>query len=95
MRLIDADKIHPDVRTQRGGLAISQGQLAYAEKVNAILIPENATNGDVFLNTFTQAEASVNDSIGERGTVFVYLGEDIIMIPLDLWIAPYKRGEEK
>ena len=33
MRLIDADKIHPDVRTQRGALAISQGQLAYAPTV--------------------------------------------------------------
>ena len=54
MRLIDADKIHPDVRTQRGGLAISQGQLAYAEKVNAILIPEDATNGDVIKAMFPQ-----------------------------------------
>ena len=36
MRLIDADKIHPDVRTKRGGLAISQGQLAYAPTVEAI-----------------------------------------------------------
>lgn len=35
-RLIDADKIHPDVRTKRGGLAISQGQLAYAPTVEAI-----------------------------------------------------------
>ena len=47
MRLIDADKIHPDVRTQHGALAISQGQLAYAKTVNAIVIPENATNRDV------------------------------------------------
>jgi len=52
MRLIDADKIHPDVRTQRGALAISQGQLAYAETVNAILIPDNATNGDVIKQIF-------------------------------------------
>ena len=36
MRLIDADKIHPDVRTKREALAISQGQLAYAPTVEAI-----------------------------------------------------------
>lgn len=52
MRLINADKIHPDVRTQRGALAISQGQLAYAETINAIVIPNNATNGDVMYKTF-------------------------------------------
>ena len=33
MRLIDADKLYPDVMTQRGALAISQGQLAYAPTV--------------------------------------------------------------
>lgn len=36
MRLIDADKIHPDVLTKREALAISQGQLAYAPTVEAI-----------------------------------------------------------
>ena len=35
-RLIDADKIYPDVMTKRGALAISQGQLAYADTVEAI-----------------------------------------------------------
>lgn len=36
MRLIDADKIYPDVMTKREALAISQGQLAYAPTVEAI-----------------------------------------------------------
>ncbi len=36
MRLIDADKLHPDVMTKRGALAISQGQLAYAPTINAV-----------------------------------------------------------
>ena len=38
MRLIDADKINPDIRTQKGMLGISQGQLAYAPTVSAIPI---------------------------------------------------------
>ena len=54
MRLIDADKIFPDVRTQRGALAISQGQLAYAKTVNAILIPKGATNGEVIQVFFSK-----------------------------------------
>lgn len=35
-RLIDADKIYPDVLTKREALAISQGQLACAPTVEAI-----------------------------------------------------------
>ena len=52
MRLIDADKIHPDIRTQKGMLGISQGQLAYAPTINAIPIPEGATNGDMIKALF-------------------------------------------
>ena len=40
MRLIDADKLFPDVMTKREALAISQGQLAYAPTVEAIPKPE-------------------------------------------------------
>lgn len=63
MRLIDADKIHPDVRTQHGGLAISQGQLAYAETVNAILIPDNATNGDIIKALFPKIDDNFSNVI--------------------------------
>ena len=33
MRLIDADKLHPDCISNKGGLAISQSQIANAETV--------------------------------------------------------------
>ena len=36
MRLIDADKLHPDVMKIDGSMAISQGQLAHAKTVEAI-----------------------------------------------------------
>ena len=36
MRLVDVDKIYPDVITEKGALAISQRQLAYALTVEAI-----------------------------------------------------------
>lgn len=36
MRLIDADKLFPDVMKVDGSVAISQGQLAYAPTVEAI-----------------------------------------------------------
>lgn len=36
MRLVDADKLHPDVMKIDGSMAISQGQLAHAKTVEAI-----------------------------------------------------------
>ena len=87
MRLINADKIHPDVRTQRGALAISQGQLAYAETVNAILIPEDATNGEVIKIMFPNAyiEKTTND-----GIVFIDNGSGVMHFNKDWWNALYK-----
>ena len=38
MRLIDADKLHPDRMTNRGTVAISQSQIANAPSVPAIPI---------------------------------------------------------
>ena len=61
MRLIDADKIHPDVRTQRGALAISQGQIAYAPTVCDI----EQIRKEI-LNTFlweNETEENLNDSV--------------------------------
>ena len=36
MRLIDADKLHPDRMTNKGTVAISQSQIANAETIRAI-----------------------------------------------------------
>jgi len=78
MRLIDADKIFPDVRTQRGALAISQGQLAYAKTENAILIPKGATNGEVIQAFFPNIDKNFSNVI------------DLNL----WWNAPYKAESE-
>ena len=36
MRLIDADKLHPDRMTNRGTVAISQSQIAHAPTVDVL-----------------------------------------------------------
>ena len=86
MRLINADKIYPDVRTQHGALAISQGQLAYAETVNAILIPDNATNGDVIKAMFPNIEEQMIDLVMRCGTSVMSIGNDV------WWNSPYQKG---
>ena len=96
MRLINADKIHPDVRTQHGALAISQGQLAYAETVNAIPIPEDATNGDVIKAVFPNIERE--DNYGDAD--FYLLNGKSTYTPKLItfkswWNAPYKTESEE
>ena len=78
MRLINADKIYPDVRTQHGALAISQGQLAYAETVNAILIPKGATNGEIIQSLFPNIDKYFSN----------------VMDLKLWWNAPYKAESE-
>jgi hypothetical protein len=79
MRLINADKIYPDVMTQHGALAISQGQLAYAETVNAISIPKGATNGEIIQELFPNIDKAFSNVI------------DLNL----WWNAPYKAESEE
>jgi len=97
MRLIDADKIYPDVRTQRGALAISQGQLAYAKTVNALLIPEDATNGDVIKAMFPNASIHYHkaDELVDDYVSVNIIGCDIQQdYSAEWWDAPYKVERE-
>lgn len=90
MRLIDADKIHPDIRTQKGMLGISQGQLAYAPTINAIPIPEGATNGDV-LKRLLYGKAIITEFIHE---VNISVNNNVIgQFDMEWWRSPYKRGD--
>lgn len=90
MRLINADKIHPDVRTQHGALAISQGQLAYAKTVNAIPIPDGATNGDMIMAMFPNAKANVfAKEVGVKGL------DTYSTFTKKWWNAPYEGGKEE
>lgn len=92
MRLINADKIHPDVRTQHGALAISQGQLAYAETVNAIPIPEDATNGDVIKAMFPKSNIEYWAEYSTYNVEFPN-DNDVKHFSYDWWNAKYKGVE--
>lgn len=102
MRLINADKICPDVRTQRGALAISQGQLAYAKTENAVLIPDNATNKDVFKAIFGY-EPATNSVVcnkedwcgASEPCNYCTSNSDNIGKEEDWWNAPYKKAESE
>ena len=50
MRLIDADKLHPDRMTNKGTVAISQSQIANAETIRAIPVSTVEEIKDKILN---------------------------------------------
>ena len=69
MRLIDADKIYPDVMTKREALAISQGQLAYAPTVEAIPKAdyENRLKADM-VAMLTEIQLEIEEMVNPFGT---------------------------
>ena len=91
MKLIDADKIHPDIRTEHGMLGISQGQLAYAPTINAIPIPEGATNGDMVKMIFPDSKIL---DVGDQKRIWLpNHNQYLINCSLEWWNSPYKRGD--
>ena len=56
-------------------------------------ISKNATNGDVIKAMFLNTEFLINESLGEKGTVFFESDENVILYSLDWWNAPYRREE--
>ena len=65
----------------------------HAKTVNAIPIPEGATNGDVFLNCNKDAHVLYDDGI--RVAVILVQGDEdgspCAMFSADWWNAPYKK----
>lgn len=101
MRLIDADKLlrffTVDTANQTYRFGTIKKQIENAETVQAIIIPENTTNGDIIMSTFKPYTRSI---FGDY--VYVYFTiEDCVagftraqVCKLDWWNAPYKRGNE-
>ena len=84
MRLINANKLTPD-RLTDFGVAVSINQIDNAETINAIPIPDNATNGDMIRVAY-----GVEPIYGDEHFIF-YGGE--MRFSREWWNAPYKGGE--
>lgn len=98
MRLINADKLYPDT-FGKGRLAVSQSQIADALTVQAIPIPDNATNGDVLKIIFPNIEYGKSES-KIYPNIFGWIEneektKDILMFQSneEWWNEPYKGGE--
>jgi hypothetical protein len=62
----------------------------WAKLIIDLGIPENPTNGDVITALFPRNNMLVNESLGEKGTVFFESEDNVILYSLDWWNAPWE-----
>ena len=62
MRLIDADKLHPDRMTDKG-LAISQGQIASARTVSSDLTPATPEYQKIYMQGWNDGRRELIENI--------------------------------
>ena len=63
--------------------------------VNAIVIPENPTNGDMIKALFPEAIKSnyIESFMDFEDYIEIYIGKYLMRVSYDWWIAPYKKGD--
>lgn len=71
---------------------MNEVRLIDANTVDAIEIPQNATNGDMIKTMFPYIE--IEGIGGEIKCIAVSIGLGTSYFALDWWNAPYKRGRE-
>lgn len=96
MRLIDADKLlrffTVDTANQTYRFGTIKKQIENAETVQAIPIPDNATNGDMIKAMFPKAWKS--NYIDSDNKCTLYIDDDYgLEVDIDWWNAPYQRGK--
>lgn len=57
-------------------------------------IPTGTNNGDVIKAMFPRNNMLVNESLGEKGTVFFESEDNVILYSLDWWNAPWKGQKD-
>ena len=82
--------LHTECKTAKGKPI---KPIEYFDKIDAIAIPDGATNGDMIKAMFPNAEIDANP-YSPSVDIFV---DGILMMRVDRnwWNAPYKKGETK
>jgi hypothetical protein len=98
MRLVDVDELLSKgyecvTEFDKWGEAYNCEELDELPTVNAIVIPENVTNGDMYLHMFPNAKVVGSEYHGVHDYIVVEVGNDTVEFPMSWWNAPYKKGE--
>lgn len=104
MDLIDRDRYQKDLSTAYGvydnDVSMEFDVLDSQPTINAIPIPEGATNGDMIKAMFPNIEVKPHMAYGLKNgiKVRVYIDEFSVFdlwFPTRWWNTPYKKGSEK
>lgn len=89
MRLIDADRYRKDLLNAYDDVSMEFDVLDSQLTVNAIPIPDGATNGDMIMAMFPNVEANVFvKEVGVKGL------DTYSTFTKKWWDAPYEGGKE-
>ena len=89
MRLIDADKLQIVIMGQDDG--VSEADLNRAPTVNAIVIPDGATNGDMIKALFPNIQIEMYNN---EYAIWCVDSRNHHQMELSWWNTPYKREDE-
>lgn len=101
MKVVTLDSIVSVIRARRGYKKFLSEFINECKIVDATIIPDNATNGEVIMAMFPDAEVvEVKYYDGIVSHYQVDFGEvngnqNIVNFKADLWNAPYKKGTEE
>lgn len=70
---------------------VSKAIKALEEQKTGIIIPDNATNGDMVKTMFPHYDIEVDE---HKGYVRIFYSDFYTTYPFEWWNAPYKREEE-
>lgn len=88
MKVISLSEIASRIRYRRSGKTLLSEFINQCKIEDAIIIPEGATNGDVFMSMFP--DLKIEDNIG---SIYMHDDNGIALIIDKKWLnAPYKRG---
>lgn len=104
MELIDKEKLINEMNTRAEEEALDfrdiRNMVEFAPTVNAIPIPEGATNGDMFKAMFPNIEVKPHMAYGLNNGIKIRLYIDEFSVfdlwfPTRWWNAPYKKEVEE
>lgn len=96
MKLVDVDELRKNgyecvTAFDEYGEPYNCESLDNIPTVDAIVIPNGATLGDMIKTVFPNAYTGL--SVRDNEVYIMNNGERICRFPLDLWNSPYKKGE--
>lgn len=96
MKVITISELVSHIRGRRSGKTFLSTFINGCEMVDAIIIPNNATNGDMVKACYPNYKFEIDEYTDEYGLKIkeIFTNNADIRFDLDWWNTPYKKGGE-